>query len=201
MSIIFFDTETTGLAPGQICQLAYVKLFAGGEISGANYYFRVEHMPEAATEIHGLTAELLLELSGGKTFADFAGEISAEFSAADMLVAHNFPFDRDFLSAELARAGKFFRYNGSFCTMRKLTPVMKLFRSDGRTYKYPRLEEVGDFFGIKEEAEMLAKTLFADSAGFHDARYDAALVYSAFMRLAAVNAEANGILELLNRTA
>jgi len=190
MSIIFFDTETTGLTPGQICQLAYIKMSAGGETAGVNYFFAVEHMPAAAAEIHGLTKERLAVLSGGKVFKDSAEQIRGEFAAADLLVAHNFPFDQQFMSAEFARAGKIFRYNKSFCTMRKLTPVLKLLRSDGRSFKYPRLDEVASIFKLHDDANTFANMFFDETADFHDARYDSTLVYLAFLKMAAADPEA-----------
>ncbi|MDR3318521.1 MAG: hypothetical protein LBS99_03715, partial [Clostridiales bacterium] len=124
------------------------------------------------------------ELSEGRRFGDDADEIYTDFAEADLIAAHNFPFDFQFMSAEMARAGRTFHYKNSLCTMRRLTPVMKLLRSDGRNYKYPRLAEMRDYLGITAgDILSLGERLYGETGGFHDARYDAMVVFSAFMRL------------------
>ena len=65
--IIIFDTETTGLFPGQICQLSYI-MIDEKERRTKNFYFTVEHMEDSATAVNHLTVESLYSLSKGRLF-------------------------------------------------------------------------------------------------------------------------------------
>ena len=64
--VLYFDTETTGLYPGEICQLSYIMQDKGG-VSAKNFYFAVDFVEYGALKVHGLTAEKLNEtvLHGG----------------------------------------------------------------------------------------------------------------------------------------
>ena len=79
MKIIVFDTETTSLKPGQICQLAYL-MVENGEIRAKNMFFTVDDMDERSQGVHGFSMEMLEDLSEGKTFSDRAEEIHSDFS-------------------------------------------------------------------------------------------------------------------------
>ena len=72
--LLFLDTETTGLAPGNICQLSYVMQSDSGVIA-KNMFFKVDHVPKEAVAIHGFSAEKLKVLSNGSTFKDRIEEI------------------------------------------------------------------------------------------------------------------------------
>ena len=102
--MIIFDTETTSLNPeyGQIAQLSYVKIDENSNVEFAkNFYFTVDHIEPGASEINGLTEELLKKFSDNKTFKDFSEEIYKDFSEETKLVAHNIEFDVGFLLEEL----------------------------------------------------------------------------------------------------
>ena len=194
--VLYFDTETTGLYPGEICQLSYVMQDKGG-VSAKNFYFSVDFVEYGALAVHGLTAEKLNELSGGKWFACFADEIEKDFLAADMVAAHNAAFDLSFLSAEFRRAGKDLYVQNTFCTMKKFTPVCKI-AGRFRGYKHPKLSELCAFMGITErDISEQAQRLFGACGAYHDARFDAAAVYLAVNRglpsLPALGAFANYI--------
>ena len=172
---LFFDTETTSLYPGQICQLSYV-LDDGICVRGKNFFFSVDEIDPSSAAVNGLSVELLAELSGGKRFEDCVDEIATDFENAD-LFAHNFNFDYSFLQAEFSRLGKLFRYRSDFCTMRKYTPVLKLPRNNGG-YKFPKLSELMRFCGVTEEdAFSEAEKLFGGGTKLHDARADAVAVW------------------------
>ncbi len=79
MNIITFDTEATDLTPGQICQLSYL-MARDDRVTGKNLFFAVDHMGEGAQEVHGLTMDMLEELSEGRRFEDHAKEIFDDFS-------------------------------------------------------------------------------------------------------------------------
>ncbi len=107
MRRIVLDTETTGLEPlagHRIIELACLELH-GRRLTGRHFHRFVN--PEraidfAASEVHGLTAEDLLDKP---KFSDIADEF-LEFVAGCELLIHNAPFDVAFLDAELARIGR-----------------------------------------------------------------------------------------------
>lgn len=177
--IIYFDTETTGYFPGNICQLSYVMQSADG-VAARNYFFSVDKIDYGAYMVHGFSVEKLRVLSGGKVFRDFADEIERDFNAADIVVAHNSAFDTAFMRAEFERLNKVFSVKKEFCSMKKSLPVCKLPKNRGNGYKYPKLSELCEFFGISEYdvAEKTAE-LFDVQACFHDARFDTTALFLA----------------------
>jgi DNA polymerase III subunit epsilon len=107
MREIVFDTETTGLDPGQgdrLVEVGCIELvnrFPTGKTF--HCYFNPERdMPQQALAIHGLTSEFLKDKP---LFADKVDELIA-FLGEAQLVAHNAMFDHGFLNAELERAGR-----------------------------------------------------------------------------------------------
>ena len=181
MRIVYFDTETTGLSPmmnlftgyeGQICQLAYA-ICDGDETVAKNFFFRVNYVEPSASQITGLTVELLNVLSEGKVFADYADEIHEDFASADFIVSHNFSFDKKFMEAEFTRLDMNFDYKRSICSMRSTVDYLKLPGRRGNMYKLPSLQELGSFFGISDyEVIETAKRLYNSSSVAHDARFD-----------------------------
>ena len=174
---IYFDTETTGLAPGRIIELAYV-LDYGDRVVGKNFFFAVDYVPEVASNIHGITTEKLKVLSKGKTFSDYADEIQKDFLEADLIVAHNVKFDLTFLNAEYSYLDCVFKFNETLDTMKYFTPILKLERKSGG-YKYPKLNELSDYFGIYPyDATIFCRETFGEQGlSFHDARFDVAILY------------------------
>ena len=72
--ILYLDTETTGLYPGEICQLSYIMQDKDGA-TAKNFFFAVKDVEYGAYLVHGFSVQILKELSGGKTFSDHADEI------------------------------------------------------------------------------------------------------------------------------
>jgi DNA polymerase III subunit epsilon len=107
MKRIVLDTETTGLEPGEghrIIELACLELF-GRRPTGRHFhrFLNPERVVDiAATQVHGLTAEDLLDKP---RFADIADEF-LEFVEGGELLIHNAPFDVAFLNAELEKIGR-----------------------------------------------------------------------------------------------
>lgn len=60
MKLVVFDTETTDLRPGQICQLSYL-IAADGVVAGKNLFFSVDEMNESSQAVHGMSIEMLEE--------------------------------------------------------------------------------------------------------------------------------------------
>ena len=170
--ILYLDTETTGLRPGNICQLSYVMQDAFGVVA-KNFFFTVDAVEYSAYMVHGFSVPELFRLSGGKRFNAFVDEISYDLKNADAIVAHNVDFDLAFLRAEFNNVGVSFNYKQAICSMKTAVPVCKLMRSRGVGYKYPKLTEFCDFLHITEdEIVEYEKRWFGTVSHSHDARFD-----------------------------
>ena len=181
--ILYFDTETSGLRPGQICQLSYIMQTKEG-FSSKNFFFTVDFVEISALMVHGFSVQKLSELSNGKRFKDFFDEIKKDFESADLIVAHNTSFDFSFMRAEYERLNEIFYIKNEFCSMKKATPICKLLRKSGTGYKYPKLQELCDFCGIKnEEILSFSSKAFDSKSAFHDARFDTSAVYLAVNKM------------------
>lgn len=177
--ILYFDTETSGLRPGQICQLSYVMQTNKGE-TAKNFFFTVDDVEYSAYLVHGFSVEKLRKLSNGKRFSFWIDQIEKDFSSADVVVSHNTSFDFMFMREEFDRLGRVFTVNKEFCSMKNMTPVCKLMRSSGNGYKYPKLSELCKHFSITDrEIAITSSKLFGSSADYHDARFDTTAVYLA----------------------
>lgn len=180
--IIYLDTETTGLHPGNICQLSYIIQTKENQYA-KNFFFTVDNVEYGAFMVHGFSVEKLLKLSNGKRFNYYAEEIYNDLKTADLVIAHNTAFDFMFLSKEYENLGCLFNIDNSFCSMKKTTAICKLSRPNGKGYKYPKLNELCTFLGVSD-AEILSesKRLFKEKTAYHDARFDATAVYLAVNR-------------------
>lgn len=186
MRTVIFDTETTDINPGNICQIAYIVIDNG--IKARNFYFEVDKMSPSAERVHGLSLDKLKELSERKRFKDHIDEIQRDFSNVDIIVGHNVSFDIKFLKEEFKRYNKYFYYKREFCTMKHFTNICKIKKNDGK-YKYPRLEELINFLGISDnEIEAKTSELFSvTSNDYHDARYDTVAAYLCLLRAKKMN--------------
>src|SRR5215471_983345 len=104
MRQLILDTETTGLEPElghRIIELAAVEL-VNRRPTGRSVHFYINperDIDPGATEVHGLTWEMLREKP---RFADIAPEF-VEFARSAQWIIHNAPFDLAFLDEELKR--------------------------------------------------------------------------------------------------
>ncbi|MCY6369175.1 3'-5' exonuclease [Clostridium ganghwense] len=178
MRSIFLDTETTGLAPGQIAQLTYIIEENKKLVAVKNYFFTVETMGIQAQQVHGFSMERLRELSNGMKFQDVYYDIHKDFKGANF-IAHNVKFDRKFVEAEFNRLNEEVGVKNYFCTMEYFKDILKLPAKRGKSYKNPRVEEVMNFYNISpnEVLEKTKKLFKCDDVSFHDARYDTVAVY------------------------
>lgn len=185
MGFLYFDTETTGLKPGQICQLSYIIEDNGLVTTAKNFYFEVSSMTEGAENTHHLSIDKLKLLSKGQKFSDRVTEILNDFSG-NTLVGHNVDFDIGFISMEFWRCGIQFTPANKFDTMNYFNPIMKLprkYRSkNGDGYKNPNLGELCKYFNIPDEKGLeLAIKLFGSDGNnditFHDSRFDIAMTF------------------------
>lgn len=177
--IIYLDTETTGLNPGQICQLSYV-MQEGNNVWGKNFFFAVDYVEYGALSVHGFSVEILDKLSGGKGFEKFIDEIEQDFNRAKVICTHNTAFDFKFLRKEFERCWRDFEPQSEFCTMKKSITACKLTRPNSGGYKYPKLNELCSYLGISDnDIQVVSQKIFGATANYHDARFDTTAVFLA----------------------
>ena len=155
MSLLFFDTETTGVprnykAPAsdlrnwpRLVQIAWLLAEDdGGEIESAEYIVKPEGftIPVEAARIHGISTEMAMR--DGVDIKSVLAEVMTCLGKVSQLVAHNIDFDEKILGAELLRAGQpnCVETKQRICTMRSATDYCRLPGPYG--YKWPKLDEL-----------------------------------------------------------
>ncbi len=99
LTCVVFDTETTGLLPSmgdEICQIAALRMMGGRPVDGETFETLVDpgrSIPAAATEVHHITDADVV----GAPNIDTAARRFHDFADGAVLVAHNAPFDLEFL--------------------------------------------------------------------------------------------------------
>ena len=141
--LVFLDTETTGLSPrygDRIVEIALVR-FRDGAME--NFYETLVN-PErtispGAARVHGITDRDVLT---APRFREIAKNVRAEMEGA-VIVAHNAPFDLNFLAHEFRLA----RVNApGNLTLDTLALLRRYFR-----FRSNALSRVADEFGIEKE--------------------------------------------------
>lgn len=102
MRFIAFDFETTGFLPGvdQIVEIGAVRYIDGQpEATFVTLVDPRKPMPEGASRVSGITDDMLV----GKPVIEDLLESFAEFCGNDILVAHNAPFDFQFLLSDIKK--------------------------------------------------------------------------------------------------
>lgn len=182
MRKIFFDTETTGLSPGNIAQLAAIIEHEDERLETKNYFFEIDYITDGAKEACGRDIDFYKEASHGTRFKDYSTELFELFSNAT-LIAHNEKFDENFLSTELWRLGIVFKPADKFCTMEYFKNILKIPGRGHYKYKNPSLSELVSHFNLdKDKIKSYSDKLFDDTSdyGFHDARFDTTSMFVVF---------------------
>lgn len=112
LSYVVFDTETTGLLPSQgdeICQVAALRVVNGKVVDTETLDALVDPgrpIPASSTAVHHITNEMVK----GKPKIDKVGRQLHSFARGSVLVAHNAPFDLEFLRRHEADIGERFTH-------------------------------------------------------------------------------------------
>lgn len=134
--IAFIDLETTGINIGndKIVEIAIIKILPDGSRQVKRKLINPQTpIPPAATEVHGITDEMVKD---APTFKQVANEIKQFLDNCDMGGYNSNRFDVPMLIEEFMRAGMEFSIDG-----RKMVDVQKVFhmmeqRTLGAAYKF-----------------------------------------------------------------
>ncbi len=102
MRFIAFDLETTGTVPGvdQIVEIGAVRI-VDGQVDAvfSTLVNPLKSIPPGASAVNGITDDMVL----GKPLIQDLLPSFAEFCADDIMVAHNAPFDAQFLTSDIKK--------------------------------------------------------------------------------------------------
>ncbi len=103
--IVFFDLETTGvnITSDRIVEISYLKVFPNGnEVSRTMRINPEMHIPEQASEVHGIYDD---DVKDCPTFKQVAKDVAHDFEGADIAGFNSNRFDVPLLAEEFLRAG------------------------------------------------------------------------------------------------
>jgi DNA polymerase III epsilon subunit-like protein len=152
--LVFFDFETNGLdSSSSVLSFSALKVSVAEFDSYSwrilktidRYYFPEENYNPHAIKVNGLTEMKIKEKRGyvstyPKNYKDDA-EVELFFRDVDLIIAHNFDFDKKFLHPEARKIP-------SFCTMKSNIEFVGIYRRGGKTFKWPKLIETANAYGI-----------------------------------------------------
>ena len=156
MTIVFFDTETTGLprdynAPSskldnwpRLVQLAWiVSDYDGNVISSENHIIIPNgfEIPSISAAIHGITTEIAK--SKGEKLVDVIDKFLGVLQNATAIAGHNISFDQHIVEAEILRCGRsnILKDMPAYCTMKLSANYCNILNSN-KEVKWPTLQEL-----------------------------------------------------------
>ena len=154
---LFFDTETTGMprdydAPAseldnwpRLVQISWILTSrAGYTISKEEFIVRPDgfEIPSEASNVHGITTANAQR--NGHDIKHVLNQFLGNVNKSTILVGHNIDYDIKVVDAELIRLwGKEVLKNKQhICTMKESKNFCKILDYYGRSYKYPKLQEL-----------------------------------------------------------
>jgi DNA polymerase-3 subunit epsilon len=188
--VVFFDVETNGLSgSSSVLSIAAIKaLFDGNSIDAieeifTRFYYRKpgERENREALAVNGLTDAVIREKRGAAAYAEHFHhdkDFAAFCAGVRHYVAHNIAFDRKFVPFPLKHC---------FCTMKENTGIIRIKRYYGG-FKYPRLSEAAEFYGLALETGRL-----------HGSDYDTRLAYEIFRKMLRDPRARHGVLTFLKK--
>ena len=197
MTIVFFDTETTGLprdynAPSsnldnwpRLVQLAWiVSDYQGNVLSNENHIIIPNgfEIPSRSAAIHGITTSIA-KLKG-ENLIDVIDKFLNVLQNATAIAGHNISFDQHIVEAEILRCGRpnILKSIPAYCTMKLSANYCNILNSN-KEVKWPTLQELFfKLYGKKFE-------------GAHNAMDDVDATYKCFFTLAKL-----GVIKLENES-
>jgi DNA polymerase III epsilon subunit-like protein len=187
MKYAIIDTETSGLfdfskpadAEGQPRLASLSMIIVDEECNEETKTFLVKpdgwEIGEEASAVNGLTMDRLN--SEGVPIAEVLEAYTKVIDEGCVMVAFNAQFDLKMMRGELRRAEIDDRFEATknICVMRACTDIVQVPKKSGKGFKFPKLSEACEFFGITNDGE-------------HTADGDAKAAYEIFKSLKERNA-------------
>jgi len=107
MSILFVDTETTGLKAPTMVSIAWILTYDTGEILQEEHHIIRPNgwtIPVEASNIHGITTDAAMDI--GKPLSYVMDLFTRDFMRAGVIVAHNMVFDLNVIDRALISLGR-----------------------------------------------------------------------------------------------
>lgn len=188
--VLFFDTETNGFQGSSVLSFsAYLvnyRIKDNGNVGFKildkidRYYYPQEPYNEGAIKVNGLDEETITDRRGNAEYPRYfkADEYIEELCKdVDKFIAHNINFDQSFMPIIIPKEKQ-------YCTMLANVDVLKLppknptYIRNGkvyasRGYKWPKLSECVEYYGIESDSSML-----------HNSLYDVEMLFKVFMKMA-----------------
>ena len=151
--VLVFDTETTGLKPAIVCQLAYVVIENGAVTTEYDELLRLPKgvkIERRAQEVHGISTNDCASrgVDAREALEEFARECARILGQNGRVVAHNAQFDvRAIRETRAAHrlSGSTLEVGDTFCTMKESKIYSPLRDKAGRKKAF-RNEEMYEYF-------------------------------------------------------
>lgn len=170
MSILFFDTETTGKAKdSRVVEIGLVlDDYAGNIVARSSIIIYPEDFEIPNPEIHGVSTEKAKEF--GVSLRIALALFHHYATKVDLVVAHNMEYDSTIMLNEYRRFGKDFPEFRTYCTLQATTPICKLPGGYRGQYKWPRLDEAYRLL-VNPEGFQGAHSALADTMACREVYY------------------------------
>lgn len=146
---LILDTETTGLARAEICQIAIID--AASNILLDTFVKTINPIPPDATRIHGITNQ---DVINAPTFAEIRPKIIDLLNDRDVIV-YNAVFDRKMLHQSAEAAGldpvDYKQFSRWWCAMVTFSELYGEFDRNRRTYRWQSLARAASYYQIQQQ--------------------------------------------------